>query len=67
MTEETLGIQGFTANDKRVVAGSRFSTVRDAVFANPYQKAWSSPPIPTFAGARTEWATAASSIPTPSA
>lgn len=40
MTEEALGIQGFTANDKPVVAGSRFSTVRDAVFANPYQKVW---------------------------
>jgi hypothetical protein len=40
MTEEALGIQGFTADDKRVVAGSRFSVVRDAVFANPYQKVW---------------------------
>jgi hypothetical protein len=35
-----LGIQGFTADDRRVVAGSRFSVVRDAVFANPYQKVW---------------------------
>ena len=33
-------IEGFTADDKRVVAVSRFSTVRDAVFANPYQKVW---------------------------
>ncbi|MEA2328145.1 MAG: hypothetical protein QOE68_3104 [Thermoanaerobaculia bacterium] len=40
MTEESFGIQGFTADDKRVVAGSRFSVVRDAVFANPYQKVW---------------------------
>ena len=41
MTEEApLGIQGFTADDKPVVAGSRFSAVRDAVFANPYQKVW---------------------------
>lgn len=40
MTEEALGIQGFTADDKPVVAGSRFSVVRDAVFANPYQKVW---------------------------
>ncbi len=38
--EETLGIQGFTADDQRVVAGSRFSVVRDALFANPYQKVW---------------------------
>jgi hypothetical protein len=35
-----LGIEGFTAEDKHVIAGSRFSTVRDAVFANPYQKIW---------------------------
>ena len=40
MTEEALGIQGFIAEDKRVVAGSRFSVVRDAVFANPYQTVW---------------------------
>lgn len=40
MTEAALGIQGFTAEDRRVVAGSRFSVVRDAVFANPYQKVW---------------------------
>ena len=40
MTEATFGIQGFTADDQRVPAGSRFSAVRDAVFANPYQKVW---------------------------
>lgn len=40
MTEDDLGIQGFTDDDKRVVAGSRFSVVRDALFANPYQKVW---------------------------
>jgi hypothetical protein len=40
MTEEALGMQGFTADDKRRVTGSRFSVVRDAVFANPYQKVW---------------------------
>jgi hypothetical protein len=40
MTEKAFGIQGFTADDQRVVAGSRFSVVRDAVFANPYQKVW---------------------------
>jgi hypothetical protein len=39
-TEEAVGMQGFTADDKRVVAGSRFSVVRDAVFANPYQNVW---------------------------
>src|SRR6185436_3966339 len=40
MPDDDLGIQGFTADDKRVVAGSRFSVVRDAIFANPYQKVW---------------------------
>ena len=39
-TEEALGMQGFTAADQRVVAGSRFSVVRDAIFANPYQEGW---------------------------
>jgi hypothetical protein len=43
MTEQALGSQGFTAADRRVVAGSRFSVVRDAVFANPYQKVWGAP------------------------
>jgi hypothetical protein len=43
MAEEALGIQGFTADDKPVIAGSRFSVVRDAVFANPYQKVWGAP------------------------
>lgn len=38
--EDPLGIQGFTAEDKRVIAGSRFSVVRDAIFANPYQPVW---------------------------
>lgn len=35
-----LGVQTFTEADKRVVAGSRFGAVRDAVFANPYQQRW---------------------------
>ena len=30
-----LGIQVFTGDDKRVVAGSRISAVRDTIFANP--------------------------------
>ncbi len=42
MAEDDLGIQEFTAADKRVFAGSRFSVVRDAIFANPYQKVWGS-------------------------
>lgn len=41
MAEESLGNQGYTYDDDhRRVAGSRFSVVRDAVFANPYQKVW---------------------------
>jgi hypothetical protein len=40
MADDSLGIQEFTADDKRVVAGSRFSAVRDAIFANPYQQVW---------------------------
>lgn len=43
MADETLGVQGFTADDRPVVAGSRFSAVRDAVFANPYQQVWGAP------------------------
>ena len=40
MSGNDLGIQGFTADDKPLVAGSRFSVVRDAIFANPYQQVW---------------------------
>jgi hypothetical protein len=40
MSEDALGIQEFTADDRRVAAGSRFSVVRDAIFANPYQQVW---------------------------
>lgn len=43
MTEATLGMQGVTAEDRPVFAGSRFSVVRDAIFANPYQKVWGAP------------------------
>ena len=39
-SEAALGAQSFTDADQPVVAGSRFSTVRDAIFANPYQKVW---------------------------
>ncbi len=40
MTEATPNMQGFTADDRHRTAGSRFSIVRDAVFANPYQNVW---------------------------
>jgi hypothetical protein len=40
MPDAPLGMQGFTDLDKRSVAGSRFSVVREAIFANPYQPVW---------------------------
>jgi len=36
----SLGAQSLNDADKPVVAGSRYSAVREAVFANPYQKVW---------------------------
>ena len=39
MDAEFFGIEGITDED-RVYQGSRFSEVRDAIFANPYQKVW---------------------------
>jgi hypothetical protein len=46
--QEDFGIEGVTAED-RAYNGSRFSEVRDAIFANPYQKVWGregEPPLP---------------------
>jgi len=40
-----LGIEGFTREDAEY-SGSRFSEVRDAVWANPYQKRWGAPGEP---------------------
>jgi hypothetical protein len=39
MEPDGLGPQGFTQEDSRY-SGARFSEVRDAIFANPYQKVW---------------------------
>src|SRR5690242_20508052 len=39
MSSDPYGIQGLTEED-RAFNGSRFSAVRDAAFANPYQKVW---------------------------
>jgi len=39
MNRDELAIQGLTDED-RDFAGSRFAEVRDAIFANPYQKVW---------------------------
>jgi hypothetical protein len=47
MSQETLGIQGLT-DDDRSFAGSRFAEVRDAIFANPYQKVWGAAGEPAF-------------------
>jgi hypothetical protein len=48
LDREDFGIEGTTAED-RAYNGSRFSEVRDAIFANPYQKIWGregEPPLP---------------------
>ncbi|HXO22431.1 MAG TPA: hypothetical protein VOA87_21120 [Thermoanaerobaculia bacterium] len=48
---EFSGTQQMTDED-RAYNGSRFSAVRDALFANPYQKVWGGagePPLPTYA------------------
>jgi hypothetical protein len=50
MPQEPLGIEGFTPEDARF-AGSRFGEVRDAIFANPYQRVWGedgAPALPRY-------------------
>ena len=50
MAPKDFGIEGVTKDD-RAYNGSRFSEVRDAIFANPYQKVWgrgSEPPLPHY-------------------
>ncbi len=37
-----FGIEGLTADDQ-AFAGSRFSEVREAIWANPYQRVWGAP------------------------
>jgi hypothetical protein len=39
METDGLGAQGFTDEDARY-RGTRFAEVRDAIFANSYQKVW---------------------------
>jgi hypothetical protein len=39
MGQDDFGIEGVTKED-RSYKGSRFFEVRDALFANPYQKVW---------------------------
>lgn len=50
MNTEDYGIVGLTAAD-RAYDGSRFSEVKRALFANPYQKVWGgpgAPPLPRY-------------------
>ncbi|MGH8579019.1 MAG: hypothetical protein ACREVK_02475 [Gammaproteobacteria bacterium] len=50
MRPEYFGTEKFTDED-RAYQGSRFSEVRDALFANPYQKVWGGeggPPLPVY-------------------
>jgi len=51
MDQGFFGIEGITDED-RAYQGSRFSEVRDAIFANPYQRIWGrtgEPPLPVYA------------------
>jgi len=48
MEQDHFGIEQITQED-RAYSGSRFSEVREAIFANPYQQIWGSegePPLP---------------------
>jgi hypothetical protein len=50
MEPKFFGVEQLT-NDDRSYRGSRFSDVRDALFANPYQKVWGAdgePPLPVY-------------------
>ncbi|MBM3550461.1 MAG: hypothetical protein FJX45_01605 [Alphaproteobacteria bacterium] len=50
MEPEFYGVEGVTDED-RTYRGSRFAEVRDAIFANPYQKVWGAagePPLPQY-------------------
>ena len=50
MEPEFFGIEGIVDED-RAYQGSRFAEVRDALFANPYQKVWGragEPPLPVY-------------------
>ena len=50
MDPEYFGTEQVTAED-RAYRGSRFSEVRDAMFANPYQQVWGGagePPLPVY-------------------
>ena len=51
MDRDQFGIEELTDED-RAYRGSRFAEVRDALFANPYQRVWGragEPPLPVYA------------------
>jgi hypothetical protein len=47
MSPDEFGIEGLTREDAEF-GGSRFSEVRKAIWANPYQKVWGAPGEPPF-------------------
>jgi hypothetical protein len=50
MEKEYFGVEQITEED-RVYDGSRYGEVREAIFANPYQKVWGGadePPLPNY-------------------
>ena len=47
MKTADYGTEAITDQD-RAYNGSRFAEVRDAIFANPYQKVWGREPLPTY-------------------
>jgi hypothetical protein len=50
MEQDDFGIEQITQED-RAYNGSRFSELREATFANPYQKVWGrdgEPPLPHY-------------------
>ena len=50
MTTSRVGVEAVTEED-RAYKGSRFQDVRNAIFANPYQKVWGGsgePPLPLY-------------------
>jgi len=47
MSTDELGNVGLIDDDRKYT-GSRFAEVRDAIFANPYQKIWGAPGAPPF-------------------
>ncbi len=47
MSSDELAIEGLTEADRQF-QGARYAEVRDAIFANPYQKIWGAPGTPPF-------------------